>query len=139
MMEENQQAIVRPQRSAQEIKQLGERIVGPTPDEIDEAEEVMTDKVAAKPVPDELEHIREEIPFPDPPEEVKVPFISEKQTKYLWVMCKNAKLSETLFKKHIRECYGAGSSREIPKDKMEEVLAWIQDSKPRSSDPDVPF
>jgi len=127
-------ALPKREYSKEHIEALGQRLMppkptedefGPLPAEIDETEEVMSDAVAAKPEPDELQHIKDQVPFPDPPPKSNVKLISDKQAKLIWVKCKNANLPDAALKAYIGQHWDVASTRLLPWQAMDPLLKWI--------------
>lgn len=112
------------------VKALGERIInppkedefGPLPQDIDNAEEIMSDETAARPVPDELQDYNS-IPAPTSGRSVKR--ISEKQRKFLWAKCKSANVPEPSIKAFIKQHWNVTSTSDLPWQAMDPLLKWI--------------
>lgn len=120
-------------KTPEEIKALGQKIInppedefGPMPGEIDAAEEVMTEETAARPVPTELEHIKDQIPFSEPPAGESKKRITEKQVKFIWVMLRQAGITDGAFKGYLKTNFGIEQSTALDKSEMDNVLAWIK-------------
>lgn len=125
-------ALPRREKPKEHIEALGQRLMKPTEDEfgplptdIDEGEEVMSEEVAAKPGLTELEHIKDQIPFPEPPPQTHVKTISEKQAKLIWVKCKVANLPETALKAYIKQHWHVDHTNKLPWQAMDPLLKWI--------------
>lgn len=110
------------------IKELAARVfhAPPTPQEVDEGEEDMTEEVAAKPGITELENIHDQIPFPPAAQESKGKTISKKQQGLLFFKAKQANISEKTMKVYIKEHYGVDHSADLPWQAMTPTLKWIE-------------
>lgn len=116
------------------IKALGQKIINApkedefgvdlTNEEIMEGEEDISEALAARAAPDELEHIKDEIPFPDPPA-ANVKPVSEKQAGLIIYRCKLAKLPDTTLRAYMKEHWGVSEIRKLPWQAMDPILKWI--------------
>lgn len=117
-------ALPQKQISQAKIEELGQRFdkpkedeFGPLPEIIDESDEELIEEPAQVDIPIE-------IPKP-PPKGARTP-ISEKQVKLLWVLTKQAGISEVIFRAYLSRTYGIENSKDIEKSEMEKVMEWIK-------------
>lgn len=110
-----------------------EEIPFPSPQEIDQSEEIMTDEIAELPPRDEIVHMQPEevqqaaqnYKKPYVPQERKPGTISEKQGKLLFAKRRAAKVPDNAWKAFAKDQLGVEHDRDIPWQEMDRCIKWI--------------
>lgn len=97
---------------------------GPTPDEIDMGEEVLSDADVEAPIPDH--QMKPDIPFAEPPPSAKVKTITQKQQGLLYVKSKQKGISPAAMKAYMLHHHGVEHSADLPWQAMKPTLEWIE-------------
>ncbi len=95
-----------------------------TDTEIDEGEEVMSDKVAAKAPPPEIGDLGGGF-APIPANVLPERLISEKQGKLLYAKRRAKNIPEDVWKEYLRDVQGVSSDRALAGSAMDACLKWI--------------
>lgn len=96
---------------------------GPTPDQIDAAEEFLSDEVVAAAIPDH--QMKADIPFTEPPPGAEVKKINKKQQSLLFFRANKANIPANVMKAYLKEHYGVDHSADLPWQAMDPTLKWI--------------